>query len=354
MENHKSHGIDSLLNQMPDPLVKGPKFQLKTLEQVIKDTEGAVMPPQLLDHFLLKGEFSIFFGASGTGKSVWLDQVLRSIASNVPISPLKLQADKPLKCLLVDYEMSEELYYQRCKGKNNNFNNNYLQMRPEDFPVDMSPSEFLLQELENIIIEERIEVVGIDNFTAIWPNVESSEDAAHVIESFKALMNKHGTTFIMVCHTPKMDSREPIELRHLKGSSTLAQLTPGSVWAIGKSSSGSDIRYLKQIKSRNQRELYNGDKVVTLKLHNTDGLQFDVVSLEESERYHLRVESAVYDDSDIKAALQRPDRPSISTVSAELGVKRHRVASASKSLKSESSLRSDDGINSLGGQGLNE
>jgi hypothetical protein len=44
---------------MPDPLVKGPKFQLKTLEQVIKDTEGAVMPPQLLDHFLLKGEFHV-------------------------------------------------------------------------------------------------------------------------------------------------------------------------------------------------------------------------------------------------------------------------------------------------------
>ena len=352
MDNLNDLGLDSLLDSMSEPSV--PKFQLKTLEKVIKDTEGAVRPPQLLDYFLMKGEFSIFFGASGTGKSVWLDQVLRSIALNVPIGSLALQTQTPLKCLLVDYEMSDELYSQRCKGKDNNLNQNYLQMRPDSFPADMSPSDFLMQELENIIVENDIEVVGIDNFTAIWPNVESSEDAALVIEAFKVLMKKYGTTFIMVCHTPKMDPREPIEQRHLKGSSTLAQLTPGSVWAIGKSYSDVSNRYLKQIKSRNQREIYNGDKVVTLRLHNTNGLQFDVVSLNDSERDHLRAESAVFDDSEIKAALQRPERPSVSAVADELGVKRHRVASASKSLKSEGTLRSDDGINSLGGQGVNE
>ena len=72
------------------------------------------------------------------------------------------------------------------------------------------------------------------------------EGLNHIRESF-------GLTMILVAHFRKRNGRNPIEISDIEGSSVICNYTD-SIVAIGSSVEGTEIKYLKQLKTRSAQK----------------------------------------------------------------------------------------------------
>lgn len=73
------------------------------------------------------------------------------------------------------------------------------------------------------------------------------EGLNHIRESF-------GLTMILVAHFRKRNGRNPIEISDIEGSSVICNYTD-SIVAIGSSVEGTEIKYLKQLKTRSAQKM---------------------------------------------------------------------------------------------------
>ncbi|MFI5141484.1 MAG: hypothetical protein ACHQII_03925 [Bacteroidia bacterium] len=91
-----------------------------------------------------------------------------------------------------------------------------------------------------------------DNISAFYlnPGVDA-EIAISIMTQLKQLQKELGLTVIVLAHVPKIASGTPIHINHLAGSKSLANFAD-SVFFIAKSRQGTNIRYLKHVKGRNE------------------------------------------------------------------------------------------------------
>ena len=107
------------------------------------------------------------------------------------------------------------------------------------------------------------------------------------MKELKALKSKYGLSILALAHTPKRDLSKPITRNDLQGSKMLINFCDSS-FAIGESYSDKNLRYFKQIKSRNTEIIYDTDNVVLCQLHKPyNFLKFEFIGY-GAERDHLK------------------------------------------------------------------
>ncbi len=178
------------------------------------------------------------------------------------------------------YSINFERHYQ--------WNENFLRIEINpDAEIPENFEKHLDQSFEDTIKKTGAKILIIDNLTYLKNETEKAKDALPLMKYLKALKSKYGLSILAIAHTPKRDLSKPITRNDLQGSKMLINFCDSS-FSIGESVHDKNIRYLKQIKSRNTEIIYDTENVIICQVEKPDNfLMFDLLSF-GTEREHLR------------------------------------------------------------------
>jgi RecA-family ATPase len=294
--------MPNLEKQYPlDKLNSTPQAQTKTQSRLgLTKTfsswlhEAKAKPPitPLFDVFWSKGELVFMFGSTGIGKSILAVQILDAISKGAKIQRFD-GPKEPMKVCYFDFELSDRQLLKRYIDESRNihdFSPNFLryQIDPNaEIPKGIPFQDFILEDIEQTIIENGIEVVVIDNLTAMLSNITETKDALELMQKLQRLKLRRNLSMLVIGHTPKRDLSKPLTKNDMSGSMQLMNFCD-SAFCIGESLKESNMRYLKQIKVRDAEFKFDSENVATFKVvKNGCYLCFEHIGFDD-EKEHLR------------------------------------------------------------------
>ena len=208
-----------------------------------------------------ENEFAILFGRTNTGKSLYAVQIAEHISGRLGRTVLYL-----------DLELSMKQFQERYTSKDGE-----LHVWPDNLHrPDLSmigdglyDSDKFLPLIRRMMAKVNARVLILDNLTFLVNNGGmKAEDVKPICQEF-CNWAKEGYSILVVNHTPKIQPFTPLDINHCLGSSMLTNFVQ-SVFAIGTDSSNpSTGRYVKQLKSRNGRIVWEGNHVIPYVIDKT-------------------------------------------------------------------------------------
>ena len=123
------------------------------------------------------------------------------------------------------------------------------------------PAEDVLKGIEEVAVANYVDVVFIDNITALGQSLDRSADAGTLMASLNTLKKKYNWTLVVLNHVPKMYSGNvPLSLSAMQGSAKINQLIDDAI-GIAQSSIDPNLVYVKQCKWRNGELTMGADHV---------------------------------------------------------------------------------------------
>ena len=262
-----------------EALSKRTVFDIRPVGDLVREMNE--LPPlrQLYGPFFYENECAILFADSNVGKSILPVQIGEKIASEIKES-----------VVYFDFELSERQFGQRY-GKNHVFPNNFIRAqlsldrynRQNGVPLESA----LIGDIEHISNERGAKVAIIDNLTYICMQAESGAEAGQLMRRLLEMKRRLNLALLVVAHTPKRLSSEPLTQNSLAGSKRIANFAD-SIFAMGSSNQSADIRYLKQVKSRNGAIVYDADNIILGHIESVDDALRFVEDGYGVEYQHLR------------------------------------------------------------------
>ena len=240
-------------------------FTVKSANQVIMEARNKPVPKFLFGQLWHEGENCILFSDTNTGKSVLAVQIADAISSGRR-DTLGLAMDAyAQKVAYFDFELSDVQFRKRYSDVNGN-------------DYQFSP---------NLL-----------NITFFGNDLEKGSEALHLMKWLKGLKDKYGLSILILAHTPKRDQSKPYTLNDLAGSRKQS-IAADSVFAIGVSAKDPKVRYIKELKQRDEEYRYLADNVIVCEIEKPNNfLQFSFRGY-GSERDHL---TATQRDEEVKRA----------------------------------------------------
>lgn len=267
-------------------------LKVKKANQWIKESSCRPKPKMLFSEFWFENELCILFADTNTGKSILAVQIADSISKGQNVYGFKLEADHQ-NVLLCDFELSDKQFETRYS---NNYTNHYqfsdylirIEINPNaEIIGHLSFEEYLFESLQQTIKDTGAKILIVDNITYLRNATETAKDALPLMKSLKGLKSKFNLSILALAHTPKRDYSKPITKNDLQGSKMLINFCD-SAFAIGESHEDKNLRYLKQIKSRNTEIIFDAENIALCQLTKPDNfLQFEFIKF-GVERDHLK------------------------------------------------------------------
>ena len=266
--------------------VDGGGFHVERMNQCIDDAHQ--LPPlvSLYPDIVLEGDLSIIFGQSGIGKTIFAMQIARYIA------------ESGKRLLYVDCEMTPRQLGNRYKTPN---------FPPTFLRAEMDrehPAEDVLKGIEEVAVANHVEVVFIDNITALGQSLDRSADAGALMASLNTLKKKYNWTLVVLNHVPKMFSGNvPLSLSAMQGSAKINQLIDDAI-GLAQSCIDSNLVYVKQCKWRNGELTMGADHVAVYeRCKDEDGNLGFISRGFGTEQEHLSIENS-NEREEIKASVR--------------------------------------------------
>ena len=202
------------------------------------------------------------------------------------------------------FELSDVQFrkrYSDVNGSDYQFSPNLLrvEINPDaDCPNGYSFEDYLKMSLEKFVNDYGVKIIIIDNITFFGNDLEKGSEALHLMKWLKGLKDKYGLSILILAHTPKRDQSKPYTLNDLAGSRKQS-IAADSVFAIGVSAKDPKVRYIKELKQRDEEYRYLADNVIVCEIEKPNNfLQFSFRGY-GSERDHL---TATQRDEEVKRA----------------------------------------------------
>ena len=103
------------------------------------------------------------------------------------------------------------------------------------------------------------------------PDNTQAGEAAILVQDFRRIKNQLGISIMLIGHTPKIVPGQSVELANLAGSAQLTNLID-SCFALNRAGNGQV--YIKQLKQRNDQQIFGSDNVILGKVHKEEYVQF--------------------------------------------------------------------------------
>jgi uncharacterized coiled-coil protein SlyX len=226
------------------------------------------------------------------GKTILAVQIADAISKGAKVQGFD-GTQTPMKVCLFDFELSARQFLKRYidgSGNIHDFAPNFLRTEIDanaEIPKGISFQDYTLAQIEQTIIEHRIEVAVIDNLTSLLKKITETEDALELMHRLRLLKMRHNISMLVIGHTKKRDLGKQLTEDDMAGSKQLLNLCD-SAFAIGKSTKESNVRYVKQIKARSAEFKYDSENVAIFKVvKNGCYLCFEHAGF-DSEKEHLR------------------------------------------------------------------
>ncbi|RYU92290.1 LuxR family transcriptional regulator [Mucilaginibacter terrigena] len=260
----KKHGLDESIYLDPQ---KTNLLFVKTAGEWMKQEYGKPMPRMLLGDLWLEGEMCILFADTNLGKSILAVQIGNNLAQGCCTGNFNNQLEAQTPVLYVDFEMGskqfESRYYDSQWGSHQ-FGHTFY--RAEFNPEAENPAlydsydAYLESALDSAIDKTKAKVLIIDNLTYMATGTERAREALPLMKRLKALKKKHNISMLVLAHTPKRMANKPITVNDLQGSKMIINFCD-SAFAIGKSHTRPGKLYLKQVKQRSRKTMYDEHNV---------------------------------------------------------------------------------------------
>lgn len=268
-------------------------FKIMPVNKYLEQAKLRPIPKMLFSEFWYENEICFLFADTNLGKSLLSVQIGNSISRGQNIPGFKMEAQRQ-RVLYYDFELSDKQFQIRYSDKDQNlysFDNFFLraEMNPySEIPPSFQDFEsYLIQSIEQNIIEQKTKVIIIDNITYLKNETEKAKNALPLMKELKRLKEKYQLSILVLAHSPKRDQTKPLSRNDLAGSKMLMNFCDSS-FAIGESIKDNNLRYLKQIKARNTENLYNSENVCLCRIEKLDKfLGFHFFDF-DSEYEHLR------------------------------------------------------------------
>ena len=246
-------GLDFIMGQSLNSMMM--KEQRKPVPEILWGGDGNG------NALWFENEFAILFGRTNTGKSLYAVQIAEHISGQLGKTVLYL-----------DLELSMKQFQERYTSKDGE-----LHVWPDNLHrPDLSmigdglyDSDKFLPLIRRMMAKVNARVLILDNLTFLVNNGGmKAEDVKPICQEFCSWA-KEGYSILVVNHTPKIQPFTPLDINHCLGSSMLTNFVQ-SVFAIGTDSSNpSTGRYVKQLKSRNGRIVWEGNHVIPYVIDKT-------------------------------------------------------------------------------------
>ena len=290
--------------------VDGGGFHVERMNQCIDDAHQ--LPPlvSLYPDIVLEGDLCIIFGQSGIGKTIFAMQIARYIAENGK------------RLLYVDCEMTPRQLGNRYETAN--FPSTFLRAEMDR----EHPAEDVLKGIEEVAVANHVNVVFIDNITALGQSLDRSADAGTLMASLNTLKKKYNWTLLVLNHVPKMYSGNlPLSLSAMQGSAKINQLIDDAI-GIAQSSIDSNLVYVKQCKWLNGELTMGAEHVAIYERRKDECGNLGFVSRGfGTEQEHLSIESG-NDRDEMKARVRELSGKGMTqtTIAEQLGISQSKVS----------------------------
>ena len=251
-------------------------------ESIVDGCRNAMSEPEpepLYKGLWYERELCCLFSYTNVGKSVLAMQI------GIELS----ESGRPV--LLADFEMS----WKGVQGRLSDSNGKLRDISRKFYRAEIDPRNYNPDTFESDIIDSiktkcqelHTDILIIDNLSWLCNNVEKGNAAGAFMQKMLMLRDELRISILVVAHTPKRSEFSPLTGNDLAGSMRILNFCD-SAFAIGKSSQGDDIRYVKQIKTRQGRLMYGADNVITCRLTKDGGwLHFEETGTSR-EKDHLK------------------------------------------------------------------
>lgn len=208
-----------------------------------------------------ENEFAILFGRTNTGKSLYAVQIAEHISGRLGKTVLYL-----------DLELSMKQFQERYTSRDGELHVWPDNLHRPDLSMigdSLYDSGKFLPLIRRMMAKVNARVLLLDNLTFLVNNGGmKAEDVKPICREF-CNWAKEGYSILVVNHTPKIQPFTTLDINHCLGSSMLTNFVQ-SVFAIGTDSSNPLTgRYVKQLKSRNGRIVWDGNHVIPYVIDKT-------------------------------------------------------------------------------------
>ncbi len=289
-------------------------FIIKSGNEWLQEASTIPDAKMLFRNLFAELEVAILFADNGAGKSIFAVQIGIEIAKNGK------------KVLYLDFELTLKQFSKRYSSLNNETGERNDFVFPDNFHrTEINPDaniqnfqKELFERVEVAIQKEKYDVFIFDNLTAIMEDDgKDTKIVLNLLKKVRELRTKYGISALILAHTPKTTPYNPITKNDLAGSKMLSNLVD-NIFAIGVSTQGKNIRYVKQLKVRDEK-FHEADNVIICEIAQENNfLHFKEVGFSH-EREHLQDRPETEKERIRKQAIEiKKENPSISSRDASI------------------------------------
>ena len=229
-------------------------IQIQSKADLFGNTENKKEAREVFGKFLYEGELSILFGESGTGKSILANDIAFFVGGGG--HEWEGMESPNIPSLYIDLEMSNDQFARRYATALPFIPDTYMRAKPDI--SDLEDGD-IFQDVKNFIVSLQADknapkFIIIDNITNGFGSIMNARKMTKLIFEFKKLKEKYSLTILLIAHCPKRKKWTPLEKDDLGGTSDLMKFIDSS-FAIGQSRCGKKFKYIKQIKTREDKGL---------------------------------------------------------------------------------------------------
>lgn len=229
-----------------------------------------LLPKPLLGPLWQEGELTVLFGPTNTGKSVLAVDIADAIAHGRGLFDGLLPTSSPKRVLYVDFELSEGQFAIRYKGRL--FSDQLFRATPDYDFIDVKGfRQAVVIDMLEFCKQSRADVLIVDNLSNVNPDNTQAGEAAILVQDFRRIKNQLGISIMLIGHTPKIIPSQSVDLANLAGSAQLTNLID-SCFALNRAGNGQV--YIKQLKQRNDQQIFGSDNVILGKVHKEEYVKF--------------------------------------------------------------------------------
>lgn len=278
LENDIYDNIDKIENEHEAGILR-----VRSVNRRMTDAQLQPIPQDLYYGLMYEREMTILFADTGIGKSIFAFQIAVHIAN------------QGRNVLYVDLELSDKQFQARYSDNYTNpfifpDNIHFAEISLDaSIPKGWTYEDYFIESLIQHIKSTGIKNIIIDNMTKIVnTDTDKANTAKPLMDRLVALKREYGLTLLLLEHTRKTDMYRPISINDLQGSKMKVNFAD-AVFSIGRSSRGTDIRYVKQLKCRSTEIIYHTDNVIVYQVKKENSfLHFGFVDY-GSEYEHLKL-----------------------------------------------------------------
>lgn len=231
--------------------------------------------------FWNEGEVGVLFSETNVGKSILAVQIANDITNG--ISSVNGNLVKRQKVLYFDYELSDKQFKRRYSTAK--FDKNFYRASPRLEGIEMLDIENAIYDIIRAM-EVGYKAIIVDNITFLSNSIKDASNALSLMKTLKANAAQYACSLLLIAHTPKRMQNRPITKADIAGSSNILNFAD-SAFAMGKSYLDPTLRYIKQIKVRENEFAYDTENVLIGRFSDNGGLLHFEPIIEQSEYLHL-------------------------------------------------------------------